>query len=227
DPLVFGREAVRAVDREAIETFGMPGIVLMENAARGLADHVRDVLDAIDGRRGTVVIACGRGNNGGDGYAAARHLVNAGVAVRVIATGVPRDGSDAATNARICRHMAIPYLAADDSAAFEGAALIIDALYGTGLDRPLEGPDAILVKRMNGRGVPLVAADLPSGMDADTGAALGPTVRATSTVTFVGWKRGFLAPGASALTGDIVTVDIGAPIEVVRRHGVPRAGGSV
>ncbi|MHC5004445.1 MAG: NAD(P)H-hydrate epimerase [Planctomycetota bacterium] len=212
--LIFDRAAIQAVDRDAIEQFAIPGIVLMENASIGLAREAEDMT-----RTGaTVLICCGRGNNGGDGYALARHLHNRGRHAVLAATGEPRDGTDAAVNREICRRMGLPLLDAGQCGEV-AADLVVDALFGTGLDRPVTGAAAGVVDWMNAEGTPVLAVDVPSGLDCDTGAALGRAVVATRTVTFVGWKRGFLAPHARKHLGEIVVVDIGAPAELYERHG--------
>jgi NAD(P)H-hydrate epimerase len=219
-PLVLDRRSVREVDRAAIADYGIPGIVLMENAARALADEAIRMLATAGckpGRTpGSVLIVCGPGNNGGDGYASARHLHNHGVAVTLAPIGEPREGSDAAVNARIGRLMNLPLVRLDDAALGE-RDLIIDALLGTGLERPVEGEAASAIAWMNRAGVPVLAADVPSGLDCDTGRALGDAVRAARTVTFVALKPGFLVPSSRAYTGDVVVADIGAPRELIER----------
>lgn len=215
--VVLDRAAVREVDRAAIEDFGIPGIVLMENAARGLADAALEMLTDAAHHPSRVLIVCGRGNNGGDGYALARHLANAGVHVTLVPLGDPRPDGDAGINAAICRNMDIPATtldAIDDPASFD---LIVDAMFGTGLDRAIEGSAAGAVAWINDAGRPVLAVDVPSGLDCDTGAPLGPTVRATVTVTFVAAKPGFAIPAAKPHVGRVVVVGIGAPASLVRR----------
>jgi NAD(P)H-hydrate epimerase len=225
---VFTRASVREVDRLAGAEFGIPSIVLMENAALHLADVVLDVADETG-----VLIVCGPGNNGGDGLAAARHLANAGVEVRIVLSGpAERYKGDAAINLAIAQKMRLPIEVADakdPAATLRGAArpgVVIDALLGTGAEKPVEQPMAMVIRAVNDLargGVPIVAADLPSGMDCDTGEPLGIAVRATTTVSFVGLKEGFLRLAAQAYLGDVVVADIGAPAELVRRLGRPLA----
>lgn len=217
DELVFDRAAVRAVDRAAIQRYGIPGIVLMENAARGL----REVVLSRVPRPRAVLICCGSGNNGGDGHALARHLHNAGVRVLVAALGAPRPGGDAATNEAIGRAMGLERHGGPDDPVPDAVELVVDALLGTGLDRPVEGDARAWIRWMNGLGRPILAVDTPSGLDCDTGRPLGAAARAETTVTFVGWKAGFLAPGADAYTGRVIVADIGAPVELLREHGRP------
>jgi NAD(P)H-hydrate epimerase len=222
DTLIFDRVSIREVDRAAISDYGIPGVVLMENAARGLADHAMHML-AREGRATSrrVLIVCGSGNNGGDGYAAARHLHNSGVAVTLATLGQPAPGSDAAINRDICQRMKLdtqPMTQAmrGDSARF---ALVIDAIFGTGLDREVTGDVANAIRWINSSGVAVLAADVPSGMDCETGMALGVCVKASATVTFVGLKVGFLQPHAQELLGDVVVADIGVPRELLERLG--------
>jgi NAD(P)H-hydrate epimerase len=216
---VLDREAVRAVDRMAIEKYGIPGIVLMENAARSLAPHAMRMLAAAEGR--TVLIACGRGNNGGDGWALARHLHNGGARPVLAAIGSPSPGSDAEVNCRICRAMDLEEIAIDRLDDQRGAALIVDAIFGTGLDRAVTGESARVIEWINGSGRPVLAVDVPSGLDCDTGRPLGACVRATRTVTFVGAKPGFMELDAQPYVGEVVIGDIGAPKELAERLGVP------
>jgi len=220
--IVFDRDAVRAVDRAAIEKYGIPGIVLMENAALGLCDHALRMLPGSDASS-RVLIICGSGNNGGDGYALARHLHNRGVNVTIAALGRPKPESDAGINRRICEHMRLHLIdferGSTDLAATHDFALIVDAIFGTGLDRAVSGPAAAAIEWINAARRPVLAVDVPSGMDCDTGKPLGACVRATLTVTFVGVKSGFLAPEAQELLGEVAIVDIGAPRELSERFG--------
>ena len=216
---VLDRESVRAVDRAAIEEYGIPGVVLMENAARGLAAEALDML----GRTGKhVVIVCGWGNNGGDGWALARHLHNAGVSVTVGVLGEPREDSDAALNRRVCRRMAITEIAPDDlPAPLAGCDLIVDAIFGTGLDRSVTGVAAAVIDLINASGRRVLAVDVPSGLDCDNGATLGCAVKAARTATFVARKPCMELEVAKAYLGTVVVVDIGAPVDLVERFGRP------
>ncbi|MCA9286571.1 MAG: NAD(P)H-hydrate epimerase [Phycisphaerales bacterium] len=216
---VLSRAAVRAVDAEAIERFGIPGIVLMENAARGLTEHVVALAER-QGRQRVVVI-CGPGNNGGDGYAAARHLHNAGLEVVLVPLAPCRAGSDAAVNAEICRRMDLPETTLAQLGSQAHGAVVIDAVLGTGLDREPSGVagEAIdVINRLAVRGdAAVVAADLPSGLDADRGSPLGRAVRAELTVTFAANKPGLARAEAAPWTGRVVVVDIGVPRELIER----------
>jgi NAD(P)H-hydrate epimerase len=217
-PVRLTRAQVREVDRIAIEEYHIPGIVLMENAARGVVDAAMEMMDPA---KAGVVIVCGGGNNGGDGYAVARHLHNRGVHVEVIDAAARDLKGDALINSRITDAMGIQrtvWQDAEDLINPHAMDFVIDALFGTGLTRPPEGELTILIDLMNECGLPVLAVDLPSGVDCDTGEPLGNAcVRATRTVTFVAEKAGFAHPAARQYTGTITVADIGCPRELIAR----------
>src|SRR3954447_6751199 len=205
-PFHLTRAAVRELDRRAIHEYGVPGVVLMENAGRGAAE----LLVRLNYERQRVLILCGPGNNGGDGFVIARHLENAGLEVLAMLFLPPTAAGltgDAAANHLIWTrsgHHAPPirgdltdYLG---RVVLEDIALqrgwIVDALFGTGLARPLGPPFDEVVAAINASGRPVRAVDIPSALDCATGEPLGPTVRATHTATFVAPKQGFLNPNA-------------------------------
>jgi NAD(P)H-hydrate epimerase len=204
------RAAAREFDRRSIEEFGVPSIVLMENAGRCCAE----LMMKLNAQRQTVTILCGPGNNGGDGFVMARHLDLHGWPVEVILFGEPALlKGDAATNHRIVERSRITL---HDSAHFEQflkpSNWIVDALFGTGLSRALGSPFEEVVARVNASLNPVFAVDIPSGLDCDSGEPLGPTIRATATATFVARKSGFLNnPEAQTWTGEVHVVGIGAP----------------
>ncbi len=215
---ILGRESVRAVDLAAIKEYEIPGILLMENAARALAV---ETLAMMPKTAGLVVIVCGSGNNGGDGYALGRHLHNAGVTVTLAPLGEPRASTDAAVNRDICRKMGLAEVARDQIRACLGSDLIVDAIFGTGLVREVTGDVAEIIEWINGSGRPVLAVDVPSGLDCDSGLPLGIAVRATRTVTFVGRKPAMTRPDSKPYIGEVVVVGIGAPVELVARFGRP------
>jgi len=141
--------------------------------------------------------------------------------------GESRPDSDAGINAAICRKMGLRQISIDqldEFAASTPLSLIVDAIFGTGLDRPITGKDAEVIQWINRANRPVLAVDVPSGLDCNSGAVLGVAVKATRTVTFVGLKIGFTGPEAQKLLGEVVVADIGSPIELVRRFGKPAAG---
>jgi NAD(P)H-hydrate epimerase len=210
------REQVREIDRRAIEVFHIPGIVLMENAARAVVEAAVEMMTSVD--RPTVGIVCGGGNNGGDGLAVARHLHNAGWHVSVvIATNKDYTG-DAAINHRIARAMQLETVSlydAEDVVNEHAVDLVIDALFGTGLTREPEKNHRVLIELMNDSRLPVLAVDLPSGMNCDTGEPAGVCVKATRTVTFVAEKAGFANPASKLFTGGVTVGDIGCPRELI------------
>lgn len=239
----LSRDEVRELDRRAIEEFGVPGVVLMENAGRGCAE----LLMRLNPTRKPVVILCGPGNNGGDGFVIARHLDNAGWPVK-IGFVVPQRATgpqgqirldswhpigfppDANTNYQIVAKSRLECIPIHDVNHAHGAlnwfteeavnreCWIVDALFGTGLSRALTAPSDELVAMMNASRNPVLAIDIPSGLACDTGEPLGPTVRAAHTATFVAHKRGFLNPKAKEWTGEVHVIDIGAPRALVDEY---------
>jgi NAD(P)H-hydrate epimerase len=210
------RRQVREVDRRAIENYRIPGIVLMENAARGAADVAWEMLSR---RPRNVTIVCGGGNNGGDGLAIARHLHNRGANVQVLLAIDPiKYAGDAAINWGIVQAMGLEVAGVDEAAELISplaADLIIDALFGTGLSQPPRVDAQAIIHRINTSEVPVLAIDVPSGMDCDTGEALEACVRAARTVTFVAEKAGFANPESVELTGEVTVADIGCPGELI------------
>jgi NAD(P)H-hydrate epimerase len=222
----LSRNQVRAVDRHAIETLGVPGVVLMENAGRNAADAIERFLGSAAGK--SVAIVAGAGNNGGDGYVVARHLAMRGAKVSTF-LAAPREKitGDAAVNLRIIDNLGHDIRESAGQGelkrlaeSLRGFDLIVDAVGGTGIQGAPRGDIATAIEQINACGRPVVAIDIPTGLDCDTGQAPGPAVRAAMTVTFVARKKGFDAPGASAYTGEVVVADIGIP------GGLPEVGPS-
>ena len=212
------RAQVRELDRRSIEHYHVPGIVLMENAARGVADVAWDMVDRTPAA--VVHILCGGGNNGGDGLAIARHLHNRGCHVKIsLATDPAHYRGDALINYQIVSaidHHNLEIGPATPDGIDSRPALIIDALFGTGLSKPIAGQTRDLILALNAAHATVLAIDLPSGLDCDTGDPLGETcVRATRTVTFVAEKSGFANPASRQYTGDITVADIGCPRQVI------------
>lgn len=208
-PIVLTREQVRDVDRRAIGDYGIPGVVLMENAGRNAAELLLSC-----GVAGRVVICTGKGNNGGDGFVIARHLENAGIDVRVLMCVPPSElTGDAAINFHVLERAGTPYAVppVNWEQELHQADWIVDALLGTGTQGTIRDPYRAVINSINGSGKKVFAVDLPSGMDCDTGQPLGCCVRATRTATFVARKPGFDVEGASEWTGVVHVIDIGVP----------------
>lgn len=221
---LLSRDAVRDLDRDAVDRLGLPSLVLMENAGRGafevIAARFPNALER-------VLIVAGPGQNGGDGFVVARHLLQAGAAPLVILIGAAsRLRGDAAINFAVMKQLEIEHVelsgegdAGSDAAslatldaALDEAAVVIDALFGTGLDRPIVGLQAAVIEKLNASGKAIVALDLPSGIDADTGRVLGVAIQARVTVIFAAHKRGLHQHPGAAHAGELVLASIGIPI---------------
>ncbi len=210
----MSRDQVREIDRRAIEEYGLPGIVLMENAGRGAAELLIQL-----GVSGRVVICAGKGNNGGDGYVIARHLINRGYEAEVLLFCEPRElQGDAAINYRVLQAAGWAGRVLGDSftdeelqTKLQAADWIVDALLGTGTRGELREPFPDIIAAINDSPANVLAVDLPSGMDCDTGLPLGECVQADDTATFVAPKLGFTNPEAETYTGAVHVIDIGVP----------------
>ncbi len=208
---------MQEMDRRTIESFGIPGRVLMESAGRGATQFLRETIPDIDRRR--VGVLAGRGNNGGDGFVIARYLFSAGIRVTVFLLSVrDRVSGDAAANLELLDQLAAPVVELPDEASFQAARstlahqeVWVDAILGTGLNSDVRGYFAAVIDFLNDSGKPVFAVDIPSGLHADTGRPLGVCVRARATATFAHAKIGHaLQPGAD-LSGSLEVIDIGIP----------------
>ncbi len=235
----LSRAQMKTADRLAIEQFGIPALLLMENAGRIVAEESIKLLDKDSNAK--VLVICGKGNNGGDGFVAARYLFNRHIHVNVLyldkANNQPRT-SETAANLGIIQKLDIPILtelppthrlhtSSKDirqeikyetellTHLFKDYGVIIDAIFGIGLEREVTSPYKEVIDAINNSGRPVVAVDIPSGLDADTGRPLGTAVRAKLTVTMAAPKKGFQSPGAQHYTGQVVVADIGIPDKVL------------
>lgn len=216
---LVGSAEMREIDRTAIEVFGIPSLTLMDRAGRAVAEAALQLASP----RGRFVVVCGGGNNGGDGFVAARLLRAAGRDARVLAL-VPSErlSPDARAVREQAQRAGVAIDDAGELAAVEagGGDVVVDAIFGTGLARPPEGAFAGAIARIEAAraaGARVLAVDVPSGLSADTGRSLGACVRADRTVTFAFQKRGLvLFPGA-AFAGEVVVADIGIPADAARR----------
>jgi NAD(P)H-hydrate epimerase len=231
-PPAVTRDQSREVDRRAIQEYGMSGLVLMENAGRGVADVLCRLPEAgPGGLLGRVLVCCGKGNNAGDGFVVARHLDLRGHEVLVLVWAEEAElTGDAGANYAILRKCGVPielFGGRHDATRLQehlaGADWVIDALLGTGARGEPRPPLDTVIGQINAASAKRLAVDLPSGLDCDTGAAAQHTIRADETCTFIAIKRGFLAAGAEQYTGRVHVLDIGAPrrlVEEIVGHGV-------
>jgi hydroxyethylthiazole kinase-like uncharacterized protein yjeF len=221
---ILTRAQMRAYDAYAIEHCNVPGLLLMENAGRGAADLISDHLE---GESAAVVIVCGGGNNGGDGFVVARHLLAHGHPVEVFVVAKrERIGGDARTNLKALEGLGVALRFVDDDLsemqeALTHAALSVDALFGTGLTRNIEGRYLQVVQALNDADCSCAALDIPSGLDADSGAILGDGVVAALTITFGHCKLGLLQGAAAQVAGSIEIVGLGIPdAQIIEEVGV-------
>ncbi|MFH0995386.1 MAG: NAD(P)H-hydrate dehydratase [Pseudomonadota bacterium] len=220
---------MQQMDRETIESFGLPGRVLMENAGRGVVDALVRTFPAISsfGRNQRIGIIAGRGNNGGDGFVIARYLSGMGVSVSVylFSERIAVKG-DAAANLKLLDALNVPVFEITDTAclaqhhaAMRHHGIWVDALLGTGLNAEVKGLFRAVIEFLNSLNRPIIAVDIPSGLNADTGMICGACIQAHTTVTFGFPKIGhILFPGAE-VTGRLETIDIGIPPHIVRAIG--------
>ena len=211
-------DEMKRIDAFAINEVGIPGVVLMENAGRAAFEAL---YDGMAGRSSPALVFCGRGNNGGDGFVVARHLINNGVETHVFLVGaMSKIKGDARVNLRILQKMGVTVNRITKKALPElrrqrkECGVIIDALLGTGLSGEVSGLYRDVIEIINGAGCPVMAIDIPSGLDGTTGEPLGIAVVANMTVTFQLPKKGFENPRARNYTGQLRIVDIGIPLHL-------------
>ncbi|HQK54832.1 MAG TPA: NAD(P)H-hydrate epimerase [Sedimentibacter sp.] len=203
-------QEMKEMDSYAINTVGIPSIVLMENAAL-------KVINNIDLNYNNYTVVCGRGNNGGDGLAIARHLIIKGKKVRIYIAGDLKSGTeDFNINLNILKNLKAEIINIKDEKELlqlkedlSVSDITIDALFGIGLKRNIEGLYLEIIKMINNESKQIISVDIPSGIDGDTGKPMGICVKADKTVTFHKMKKGLLNCGAYA--GEIIVEDIGIP----------------
>lgn len=203
-------DQMRVLDRNAIETLGIPGIVLMENAARSVLEAIEERYE--DVAELAIAVICGPGNNGGDGFALARqlHLRGAEVDVILLSESEKLKG-DALTNFRLLEPLGVNVMSWDENVLLDDYDLLIDAIFGSGSDRAPEGNFRDAIHAMNESTVPVVAIDIPSGVDASTGRVPGEAVLATLTVTLQCAKVGLVLPPGRDYAGDLLVAPISIP----------------
>jgi NAD(P)H-hydrate epimerase len=221
--MLLSRQQARRLDQKAMQELAIPGLVLMENAGRGMAELLLSF-----GVPGRVVCCCGKGNNGGDGLVIARHLAHAGASVWVVVFAEPaRLPADAAANYAIIERLSSRATAGNQpgppvtlatypadvgdqrlAAELAGADWVVDALFGTGLRGPVPAPFERIIAAINASGGRVLAVDIPSGLDCDSGQPCGPTVRADHTATVAAAKKGFDQPAAASWLGQVHVIDL-------------------
>ena len=219
---------MKMLDQAATEEYGVPGLVLMENAGLRVVEVIREILGEVRGKIITVFV--GKGNNGGDGFVIARHLLNLGAEVKVLAVNDLADSTgDAAVNQDIWQRMEQKIYALEHGDGINivrlvimNTDLIVDAIFGTGFRGKMPEKVGRLVEALNSSGKPIVAVDIPSGLEADTGKALGPCVRATHTVTFALPKLGLVMEPGVGYAGELHIADISLPALLIERKAPPR-----
>jgi hydroxyethylthiazole kinase-like uncharacterized protein yjeF len=217
-----GPGTAKSIDAELRERFGISTLALMENAGRAVA---AEALRMIKGA-GSVAVVCGKGNNGGDGFVCARHLMAAGLRPDVYMAGKAAEARDeAGVNLDILRRLGKKIIEAEgpegpNISIFKRRIsrynLIVDALLGVGLRGEVRGIYKEMIERINASGVPVISVDIPSGLDADTGKILGACVKARKTVTFISGKRGMRIEQGPRMCGEIVVDTLGVPLSAVK-----------
>jgi NAD(P)H-hydrate epimerase len=224
---VFNSAQMREADRRAIDDIGIPSLVLMENAGRQAVAAMEAIYSDLSDRQ--VAVLCGRGNNGGDGFVVARTLIQRNVDVSVFLIGrVSEVRGDARVNLEILGRLGHTVVEVADSQAWElhfsevsDCTLIVDAIFGTGLNAPVSGFIESLITDVNTSGIPVVAIDVPSGLSADSPEPIGPSIEASVTITLAAPKLPLVLPPGETRAGDIVIADIGIPDEVIEAVSGP------
>jgi NAD(P)H-hydrate epimerase len=219
---------MREADRRTIDEIGIPSLVLMENAGRQVVAAMEAIYTDLADRH--VAVLCGRGNNGGDGFVVARTLAQRGVAVSVFLIGQVSDvRGDARVNLDILGRLGLTVVEVADGQAWElhvsevrDCTLIVDAIFGTGLNAPVSGLIESVITDINASSIPVVSIDLPSGLSADTSDTIGESIEAGTTVTLAAPKLPLVLMPAEMRAGDIVIADIGIPVDVVNALDGPR-----
>ena len=207
-------DEMRKIEESAIRDFGMPSLLLMENAGRNISEVIRGKFKPCK-----VLLMIGKGNNGGDGLVVARYLDNLGFQTQILLLADPVTlKSDPLLNLRIVRKMCLPITYVPQTSTETellgycmGSDLVVDALFGVGIHSPLTGVNESAVRAMTNCGKPVISIDIPSGLDADTGEVHGVAVKATMTLTLAIKKRGLCLGKGSAYAGEIDVIDLGIP----------------
>ena len=212
---------IQNLDKIAIEKIGVPSLSLMENAGRGVA---YEVIRQLKGRRKpSVSVICGLGNNAGDGFVVARHLINAGVKTKIFLICKGKSlKTDAAVNYQILKRLRYPIIeiGTDRDLSLRDlskADIVVDAIFGVGLNREVLDPFRCVIETINKNARRIVSIDTPSGLDGTTGKIYGVCIKANTTVTFSFVKKGFLINQGPKHTGRVIVIDIGIPVKLKKR----------
>ena len=223
------RNQVRSVDKLAMDTLGIPGIALMENAGRGASEIIQKLVLpqlSVKPALAKISILCGGGNNGGDGYVIARHLYNRHHDVTLYAVKpIAELTGDALINAKVCQNMHLPIIPLNSESQLTAAQdalnkshVIVDALLGTGFTGSVRSPYSEIIQTINLlENASVVAIDAPSGLDIDAGQPSNATIIAQHTVSFVAPKVGFKQPTSHPFVGHLHVVSIGVPPELINQ----------
>ncbi len=213
---IFSRQEIYAIEKRAYEEFLIPPLILMENAGRETAIEAKRMLFRC--RKKKIIVLAGPGNNGGDGLVAARYLHCWGFPLKIFIFFEPQRAKEPSfTNYRIVVKMNIPFelfSAEKMEKEIKDSGLIIDALFGIGLARPVEGLEKKAMELVNSAGIKVLSVDIPSGIDADSGRILSSAIKADTTVTFGFPKKGLYINEGKKYAGKIRVVDIGYPSEI-------------
>ena len=209
-------DEMQKIDKLAIREYGIPEIVLMENAGLRVTEVALQMLGHLSG------------NNGGDGFVVARHLINRGLNVSIYLMGeLNAVKSSAFTNLQILLKMGkrVEEITGKDRLAkiekkLKNTHLIIDALFGTGIKGQIKDPGKSLIQLLNKSKKPILSVDIPSGLDADSGEVLGAAIKATKTVTFALAKKGFFEGQGPDYIGELIVADIGIPLQLLQRKDI-------
>lgn len=206
-------DKAREIDKLAQERYSMPALLLMENAGRSVAESALNMLRG----KNRIAVVCGKGNNAGDGFVCARHLLAKGKKADIFLLNSPLDiKGDAEINLNILMRLGKKPLQIGEyglaSLDFSEYDLIIDAIFGIGVKGEVSGPIKEVITKINASKIPVLSIDVPSGLNADSGVVLGACIRAERTVTFVAIKRGLMMADGPKYAGKVTVVDLGIPL---------------
>ncbi|MFC1770527.1 NAD(P)H-hydrate epimerase [Candidatus Margulisiibacteriota bacterium] len=216
-------QELREVDRLMVETYHISVVRMMECAGLTLAQLIRHLVQSKYTKAKKIVIAAGKGHNGGDGFVAARHLANWGFEVNIVLANPAVELKNTPLEQfEICQKLSIPSFDISDSdvePVLSEADIIVDALLGFGITGNPRGNTAVLIEKINSLNIPVISLDIPSGLDSTTGKIYKPCIKADATLTLAMPKKGFLAVGTGVYLGDLYLSDIGVPPELYEEFG--------